>query len=131
MDEMRRQLPDTPLVGYLLPHAIDRAFELGAQRHLIKPITRADLKEVIDGLDTPLSPGSTVGGCMIVNCVKAEVAQRLVQMGQPPKVLTAACIVGKQRATELFESAYDEHGRRAARLYASLGVPQQDAEQSV
>jgi uncharacterized phosphosugar-binding protein len=73
------------------------------------------------GLDTPVSPGSTVGGCMVVNSIKAEVAQRLVDAGQPPRVLTAAAVVGPQRATELFEAAYDEHGRRLARLFASLG----------
>ncbi len=38
-----------------------------------------------------------------------------------PRVLTAAAVVGPQRATELFEAAYDEHGRRLARLFASLG----------
>src|SRR5256885_9900446 len=27
----------------------------------------------VPGLGTPVSPGSTVGGCMLVNCIKAEV----------------------------------------------------------
>jgi len=76
----------------------------------------------IDGLETPVSPGSTVGGCMLVNCIKAEVAARLVRAGQPPTVLTAAAVVGRQRAEELFESAYDEHARRLAKLYERLGV---------
>jgi uncharacterized phosphosugar-binding protein len=76
----------------------------------------------VDGLDTPVSPGSTVGGCMLINSIKAEVAARLTRAGQPPKVLTAGAIVGKQRATELFESAYDEHARRLAQLYASVGL---------
>jgi uncharacterized phosphosugar-binding protein len=75
----------------------------------------------IDGLETPVAPGSTVGGCMVVNCIKAEVAARLVAAGQPPRVLTAAAILGADRARELFEAAYDEHGRRMAKLYASLG----------
>lgn len=75
----------------------------------------------IEGLDTPVAPGSTVGGCMLINSIKAEVAERLVQAGQPPRVLTAAAVVGSARAKELFESAYDEHGRRLAKLYASLG----------
>src|SRR5260221_2473468 len=71
----------------------------------------------IEGLDTPVSPGSTVGGAMIVNCIKAEVARLLTAKGQPPKVLTGAVVVGEKRATELFESAYDEHAHRLARLY--------------
>jgi uncharacterized phosphosugar-binding protein len=75
----------------------------------------------IEGLDTPVAPGSTVGGCMLINSIKAEVAERLVQAGQPPRVLTAAAVVGSARAKELFEAAYDEHGRRLAKLYASLG----------
>ncbi|MCC7376638.1 MAG: SIS domain-containing protein [Verrucomicrobiales bacterium] len=75
----------------------------------------------IDGLETPVAPGSTVGGCMLVNCLKAEIAERLTQAGAPPKVLTAGAIVGKARATDLFESAYDEHARRLAKLYEHLG----------
>ena len=76
----------------------------------------------LDGLDTPVSPGSTVGGCLLVNAIKTEVAERLIRAGHPPRVLTASCLVGGERATELFEAAYDEHGRRMAGLYAGLGV---------
>jgi uncharacterized phosphosugar-binding protein len=75
----------------------------------------------LDNLETPVGPGSTVGGCMVVNCIKTELAQRLVSAGQPPQVLTAAAVVGAHRSSELFEAAYDEHGRRMAKLYASLG----------
>ena len=75
----------------------------------------------VPGLDTPVSPGSSVGGCILVNCLKAEVAQRLTAAGAPPRVLSAAVIVGSERATALFESAYDEHARRLARLYSELG----------
>ena len=75
----------------------------------------------IDGLETPVAPGSTVGGCLLVNSIKAEVAARLTRAGQPPKVLSAGAVVGKEKATALFESAYDEHARRLAKLYANLG----------
>jgi uncharacterized phosphosugar-binding protein len=75
----------------------------------------------ISGLETPVAPGSTVGGCLIVNSIKAEVAERLTRAGAPPKVLTASAIVGTTKATELFESAYDEHARRLAGLYENLG----------
>jgi uncharacterized phosphosugar-binding protein len=80
-----------------------------------------DAMVTIAGLDTPVSPGSTVGGAMLVNCIKAEVAERLTRAGQPPKVLTGSAIVGAQKATELFEAAYDEHARRLAELYKNLG----------
>src|SRR4026209_98134 len=42
----------------------------------------------IDGLKTPVSPGSTVGGVIIINSIKAELAKRLTDAGKPPKVLT-------------------------------------------
>lgn len=73
----------------------------------------------VDGLDTPVAPGSTVGGCLVINALKAETAARLAAAGQPPKVLTAAVNVGPQRAVELFESAYDEHARRLAAVLAT------------
>src|SRR5437773_971194 len=71
----------------------------------------------IDNLKTPVAPGSTVGGCLLINCIKAEVAARLTKAGQPPKVLAASAVVGAEEATRLFEAAYDEHARRLAKLY--------------
>jgi uncharacterized phosphosugar-binding protein len=76
----------------------------------------------VPGLDTPVSPGSTVGGALLVNAIKAEVARLLTQAGQPPKVLTGAVLVGPERAVDLFESAYDEHAHRLAGLYQSVGT---------
>jgi uncharacterized phosphosugar-binding protein len=72
----------------------------------------------IKGLDTPVAPGSTIGGILLINCIKAELARLLTEAGHPPTVLTAACNVGAERAKELFESAYDEHARRLSVLYA-------------
>lgn len=82
----------------------------------------------VPGLATPVAPGSTVGGCLLINAIKAEVADRLTQAGEPPTVLTAAALVGREKATELFEAAYDEHGRRMARLYANAGKPLRPAD---
>jgi uncharacterized phosphosugar-binding protein len=75
----------------------------------------------IEGLDTPVAPGSTLGGVMIVNCIKAEVAQMLHQRGRSPKVLSSGKIVGEARAVELFETAYDEHAHLMAKLYENVG----------
>jgi uncharacterized phosphosugar-binding protein len=75
----------------------------------------------VDGLQTPVSPGSTVGGVIIINSIKAEVARLLTEAGQPPKVLTASAIVGDEKAKQLFESAYDEHAHRLAELYKDVG----------
>lgn len=80
-----------------------------------------DAMVTVPGLDTPVSPGSTVGGAMIVNCIKATVAQLLTEAGHPPKVLSSSAVVGAERAVELFESAYDEHAHRLAKLYERVG----------
>ncbi len=75
----------------------------------------------VDGLETPVSPGSSAGGIMIVNSIKAEVARLLTEAGHPPKVLTAASVVDAEKAKELFEAAYDEHARRLSELYKDIG----------
>jgi uncharacterized phosphosugar-binding protein len=81
-----------------------------------------DAMVYVEGLETPVAPGSTVGGCLLINAVKAGVAARLTKAGSPPKVLTAAAVAGRERATALFEAAYDEHARRVAKLYEPLGL---------
>lgn len=75
----------------------------------------------VPGLDTPVSPGSTVGGVMVINTIKAEVAAILTAAGKPPKVLTANAIVGAERAKQLFEQAYDEHAHRMAEVFRNAG----------
>jgi uncharacterized protein (UPF0212 family) len=45
----------------------------------------------------------------------------LTEAGVPPKVLSSAALVGGARATTLFESAYDEHAHRLAKLYQDVG----------
>ena len=48
----------------------------------------------MDSIDSR-PPGSTVGGCLLVNSIKAEVAARIpTKAGDPPRVLTAGAIVG-------------------------------------
>lgn len=76
----------------------------------------------IDGLETPVAPGSTLGGVLIINSIKARTAEILTQAGHPPKVLTAGCVIGNEKATTLFEAAYDEHAHRMAKLYEQLGA---------
>jgi uncharacterized phosphosugar-binding protein len=71
----------------------------------------------VKGLETPVAPVSSVSGCTVINLVKAEVARRLTDAGQPPKVLTAACHLGDERARELFEATYDDYRRRVGVLY--------------
>ena len=75
----------------------------------------------LDGLDSPVAPGSTLGGVLLVNCIKAEVAKILHENGKSPKVLSSGKIVGEKRAADLFESAYDEHAHLMAKLYQNVG----------
>jgi uncharacterized phosphosugar-binding protein len=82
-----------------------------------------DAMVLVPGLDLRVAPASTVGGCVLINCIKAEVAARLTVAGHPPLVLSAPAIVGAASSSEIFEAAYDEHARRLARLYAGLGRP--------
>jgi uncharacterized phosphosugar-binding protein len=96
-----------------LPAAADLTLDTGAPA--------GDSMVRVKGLDTPVAPGSTVGGCLLINAIKAEVAARLTAAGKPPKVLTAGCIVGTERATQLFEAAYDEHAHRLAKQYENVG----------
>ena len=110
-DKSRSQRAD----GKKLQDFADLVLDTGA------PVGDAMVK--IPGLDTPVAPGSTVGGCLLINAIKAELADRLTKAGKPPLVLTAGALVGKERATELFEAAYDEHARRLAKLYAEIGAP--------
>jgi uncharacterized phosphosugar-binding protein len=71
----------------------------------------------VDGLETPVAPLSSVTGCTVVNLVKAEVARLMTEAGQPPKVLTAPCHIGADRARDLFEATYDDYRRRVGVLY--------------
>ena len=100
--------------GLKLPDVSDLTLDTGAPP--------GDAMVKIDGLDTPVAPGSTIGGCALVNAIKAEVADRLVRAKQPPTVLSGSAIVGPKRAVELFEAAYDEHARRLAELYRNIGA---------
>ena len=75
-----------------------------------------DALVAIDGLDTPVAPGSTVGGVAVANALKAAIAERLVALGQPPLVITSDALVGPKRSHELFEASYRDYRRRVRRL---------------
>jgi uncharacterized phosphosugar-binding protein len=70
----------------------------------------------LEGLDTPVGPGSSVAAVALVNELKVQTAQLLLDRGALPPVLTSRAVVGAERSRELFEAAYAEHARRAARV---------------
>jgi uncharacterized phosphosugar-binding protein len=68
----------------------------------------------IDGLETPVGPGSTIAAVAIANEIKAETAALLVERSAMPPVLTSAVLVGRERSDQVFDEAYADHARRIA-----------------
>ncbi len=103
-----QSMPSRHPRGLKLPDVADLVLDTGAPA--------GDAAVRIPGVEMPIGPLSTVGGCLVVNAIKVEVAARLAARGALPPVLTAANVIGAQSSRELFEQAYDEHGRRLAAL---------------
>jgi uncharacterized phosphosugar-binding protein len=68
----------------------------------------------VDGLATPVAPGSTIAAVAIANEIKSQTAALLVERGAMPPVLTSAALVGAEGSRRLFDDAYAEHARRVA-----------------
>ena len=81
----------------------------------------ADALVEIDGLETPVAPGSTLAAVALVNEIKAQTARRLVERGAMPPVITSAAVVGREASARLFDEAYAEHARRYARSLRGVG----------
>ena len=75
----------------------------------------ADALCTVEGLDTPVGPGSTLTAVAIVNAIKVRVAELLVERDAMVPVITRSSVVGEDRSRELFDQAYREHARRIAR----------------
>ena len=75
----------------------------------------ADALITLDGLETPVGPGSTVTAVAIVNSLKVRIAELLVERGAMPPVITRSTVVGPERSQALFDAAYREHAQRLAR----------------
>jgi uncharacterized phosphosugar-binding protein len=67
-------------------------------------------------------PFSTVGGAMLLNMLRCEVAQRLVDRGIEPVFLPSHQFVGSRSVEEQLEYFYAQYARRVAPLYARQGV---------
>ncbi len=81
----------------------------------------ADALSKVEGLATPVGPGSTIAAVAIVNSIKVRVAELLSDRGRMPPVITRAAVVGQEQSSGLFEEAYKEHARRLARVIARQG----------
>lgn len=94
--------------GKRLPDAADVTIDTG--------VPAGDALVEIDGLDDPVGPGSTIGGAAVVNALKCLIAERLVEAGKPPLVLTSSHFLGEASRAR-FEACYDEYRRRVRRVY--------------
>ncbi len=96
-----------PLVGSRLLDEADLVIDLCTPH--------ADALIDIEGVESPIGPGSTVTAVAIVNCIKVRTAELLASRGAMPPAITRASVVGVERSRELFDDAYREHARRIAR----------------
>jgi uncharacterized phosphosugar-binding protein len=68
----------------------------------------------LEGVDTPIGPGSTAANAAIVNEIKVQTAELLLAQDALPPVITSSAVVGSDRSAELFAAAYADHARRLA-----------------
>jgi uncharacterized phosphosugar-binding protein len=69
----------------------------------------------IPNLADPVGPGSTVGAAVVVNMLKCAIAERLTQLGKPPKVLTSSYFISPEESQKRFDAAYHEYRRGLVR----------------
>ncbi len=81
----------------------------------------ADALCSIDGLDTPVGPGSTVGAVAIADSIKVRTAELLVARGAMPPVISRPSVVGAERSRTHIDEAYREHAKRLARAIDKRG----------
>jgi uncharacterized phosphosugar-binding protein len=95
--------------GHKLPDVADISIDNGTPA--------GDAMVRIAGLADPVGPGSTIGAAAVTNALKVEIADRLVRMGELPKVLTSSYFAGAEASEQKFEASYDEFRRRIRRAY--------------
>jgi uncharacterized phosphosugar-binding protein len=82
---------------------------------------------LLEGVDTPIGPGSTIAAVALANELKVRTAATLLEQGALPPVITSPAVVGPGRSAELFDGAYAEHARRLARVLRGA-VPHTEEE---
>ena len=75
----------------------------------------------IDGCRHKTGPFSTVGGAMLMNMLRCEVAQRLAERGIQPVFLPSHQFVGSRTVEEELEYFYAQYAKRVAPLYGRQG----------
>src|SRR4029078_8662384 len=75
----------------------------------------------IEGCKKKTGPFSTGGGAMLMNMLRCEVAQRLMDRGVEPVFLPSHQFVGSRSVEEQLEYFYAQYARSVAALYARQG----------
>src|ERR1700694_3371786 len=75
----------------------------------------------IEGCKNKTGPFSTVGGAMVMNMLRSEVAQRLMDCGIEPVFLPSHQFVGSRTVEEQLEYFYAQYAKRVAPLYGRQG----------
>ena len=81
-----------------------------------------DAMIAVNGLDSPVGPGSTIAAVALVNEIKVQTAALLVARDAMPPVLTSANIAGAETSQRLFDAAYREYATRMARVLGGNGA---------
>jgi uncharacterized phosphosugar-binding protein len=75
----------------------------------------------LEGCSNKTGPFSTLGGGMVMNLLRCEVAQRLVDRGIEPVFLPSHQFVGSRTVEEQLEYFYAQYAKRVAPLYGRQG----------
>jgi uncharacterized phosphosugar-binding protein len=75
----------------------------------------------LEGSSSKTGPFSTLGGALVLNMLRCEVAQRLVERGIEPVFLPSHQFVGSRTVEEQLEYFYAQYARRVAPLYGRQG----------
>ena len=71
----------------------------------------------LDGMQWRTGPTSTVTGGMLINMLRVEVAERLLQRGIVPEVLPSHQFIGNTSADEQLDRFYDAYRKSLAHLF--------------
>jgi uncharacterized phosphosugar-binding protein len=75
----------------------------------------------IEGCQNKTGPFSTLGGAMVLNMLRCEVAQRLMDRGIEPVFLPSHQFVGSRSVEDQLEYFYAQYAKRVAPLYGRQG----------
>lgn len=76
----------------------------------------------IPGIPYRVGPSSSIGAIAVVDTLKVLTAEKLVELGVVPEVLTSPHFVGSSVGDEQLERVYEEHFRRVRQAYDGEGA---------